>query len=64
MSSMAYVAGEVTKDLSDALHLVLGAVVESPEPVLVLAWYLDSLAKEYGLSESLELVKSSGVVYG
>ncbi len=55
MSSMAYVAGEVTKDLSDALHLVLGAVVESPEPVLVLAWYLDSLAKEYGLSESLEL---------
>lgn len=55
MKAMPYGSGEVTRDLSDALSLVLGRTPETPEPVVVLAWYLDSLAKEYGLSESLDL---------
>lgn len=55
MKAMPYGSGEVTRDLSDALGLVLGRTPETPEPIVVLAWYLDSLAKEYGLSESLDL---------
>ncbi|SCL25874.1 AAA ATPase domain-containing protein [Micromonospora rhizosphaerae] len=56
MIAMAHEPGlELTKDLSDALSSVLGAAPTTPAPVVVLAAYLDSLAKGYGLSESLEL---------
>lgn len=57
MWGMAYGAGEVTKELSDALALVRGTVPKEPDAVVVLAWFVDSLAKEYGLSESLELAE-------
>lgn len=55
MWSMAYGAGEVTSELSEALALVRGSAPQQPDAVVVLAWFVDSLAKEYGLSDSLEL---------
>ena len=53
-------AGEelkITVDVSDALSWVLGAAPTSPEPVVLLATYLDALAKSYGLSESPRVVE-------
>ncbi|MEU4483208.1 ATP-binding protein [Micromonospora sp. NPDC023966] len=47
---------QLTKDLSDALSWVLGAAPTTPAPVVVLAAYLDSLAKGYGLSDSPKVV--------
>lgn len=56
MNAMAHEPGlQLTKDLSDALSWVLGEAPTTPVPVVVLAAYLDSLAKGYGLSESLEV---------
>jgi len=43
---------EITADVWDALGWVLGDSPTSPEPVVLLATYLDALAKGYGLSES------------
>jgi tetratricopeptide (TPR) repeat protein len=45
----------LTKDLVAALVEVTGAEPTRAEPVVVLAAYIDALAKEYGLSESLHL---------
>ncbi|NJC81488.1 ATP-binding protein [Planosporangium mesophilum] len=53
---MAHEPGlQLTKDLSDALSWVLDVAPTTPVPVVVLAAYLDSLAKGYGLSDSLEV---------
>ena len=48
---------EITADVSDALCWVLGAAPTAPEPVVLLATYLDALAKGYGLSESQRIVE-------
>lgn len=45
----------LTKDLVAALAEITGAEPAEAEPVVVLAAYVDALAKEYGLSESLNL---------
>lgn len=45
----------LTKDLVAALVEITGVEPTRPEPVVVLAAYIDALAKEYGLSESLDL---------
>ena len=55
MAESPVVAGdglEITADVWDALGWVLGDSPTSPEPVVLLATYLDALAKGYGLSES------------
>jgi tetratricopeptide (TPR) repeat protein len=49
---------EITADLAEAFVRVLGAEPTEPEPVVVLAAYLDSVAKGYGLSGSLQLPDS------
>ena len=46
---------EITADVSDALGWVLGAAPTSPEPVVLLATYLDALAKGNGMSESTRI---------
>lgn len=46
---------KLTRDLTAALEEVTGAEATSFEPVVALAAYIDELAKEYGLSESLHL---------
>lgn len=43
---------EISADLSDAFIAVLGEKLSTPRVVHVVAWYLDALAKSYGLSES------------
>ena len=43
---------EITQDLVEALDKHFVSMLTTPEPVAILAAYLDSLAKSYGLSES------------
>lgn len=45
----------LTQDLVTALVEVTGVEPTTAEPVVVLAAFIDALAKEYGLSESLQL---------
>ena len=45
----------LTQDLVTALTEVTGVEPTTAEPVVVLAAYIDALAKDYGLSESLQL---------
>lgn len=46
---------DITPDLVSALERVLRSKVATPDPLVILAAYLDSLAKSYGLSESMHI---------
>lgn len=52
MSGMPHAELEITQDLAKALHALGGEAPTTPEPVVIVAAYLDALAKSYGLSES------------
>ena len=50
---------KITVELVEALDTVLGSKLSTPEPIVLLSRYIDSLAKGFGLSESQDDEKAA-----